>query len=91
MRVNEHGQSVQVGWGANCNRHHNASDAAAHAGCKKQLQYGGLDDNECLLQLKRWLIHGTNIPDEGERAHVELNARNLTTPSIEEVEAFANQ
>ena len=89
MRVNDQGNVLQIGWGANCNCHHNLSEGQARAGCKKQLQYGGLDDAACILQLKRWLLHGRDIPDEGEarRRHVEINARQLSTPTAAEVDA----
>ena len=83
------GGRTQIGWGANCNGHANASDAH-HVGCKKQLAYGSLDDEGCVLQLKRWLLAGLDVKNEGEarRAHVDMNARTLTAPTAEEVAAW---
>eukprot|EP00959_Pyramimonas_sp_CCMP1952_P278444 5821524-Pyramimonas_sp.AAC.1 len=62
-RVMLHG--VQIGWGCTCG-HHNDVDCPTP--CKKQLRYQGgpacpvLNDAQCIVQLKRWILAGHAIP-----------------------------
>ena len=76
---NSDGVSTQIGWGANCNRHCDEGERRAVPNCKKQLVYGDktpLTDEQCKLQLKRWLVAGLNLAGPQQRKdHVCLNAR----------------
>ncbi len=80
-----------IGWGATCNRHLNAGDSAT-ASCKKQLPYGGtrcpaLSDDECVRHLKRWLLRGFTISQDGiasRNRHLEVKPRELTEPVSDE-------
>ena len=58
-RVFSHG--VQIGWGANCNKHIDRD--TPHLGCKVQLTYGQerLSDLQCIGGLMQWLLLGFTV------------------------------
>ena len=70
------------GWEAQCNLHHNTGDLPGHS-CKKAISRGGgLDDRECQLRLKRWLVAGLDDkswPDKRKARthHVSLGGLKL--------------
>ena len=86
---------VQIGWGATCGRHRNATDLPTTTACKKQLLYGTgantLTDAECLCLIKQWLIEGQHSVDNtfptARSNHVNLNPRRfapkLTSAELE--------
>ena len=82
-------QGAQVGWGATCKRHVDASDVPRKSPCcKKQLTFGaeGLSDQECISRLKLWLLAGfdVDVDTEGARSdHVRVNAREMDEVSTE--------
>ena len=56
------GQRIQIGWGANCGKHHNHDDGPGDR-CQKQITYGKdgpnqLTDQECKRLAKAWLMLG---------------------------------
>ena len=84
------GPEGQIGWGGNCRCHSNDHDEPGTY-CKKQLTYGKRDtlpDAMAKLKVKRWLLAGAEIPDEGNalarRTQVCVNARALEWPVTEE-------
>ena len=86
---------VQIGWGANCNLHSN-SDDTAKSRCKKSLPYGhgksALSDEQCRLHLKRWLVHGLDIPDtdpDARSTHLRIDARRACSAGLSEAELDA--
>jgi len=75
-------QGAHVGFVAMCRLHRNAADLMT-ACCKKHLWFGErsggkLSPEECQVHLKRWLIHGLEVPPDGIASrtnHVKINAR----------------
>ncbi len=72
-------QGRHTGWGATCNRHFNAGESTA---CKKQLAFGAehFSDVDCRRKLKRWLLMGFDVPEDGEESRtLHLKCANLRT------------
>lgn len=68
---------IRVGWGATCGLHTNRGDLAT---CKKTLSLGrDLTNEQCIVQLKRWLLRGLEIPENGSHSarlqHGDVDAR----------------
>ena len=71
-------RGTPLGWGATCGRHLNAGGDAAC--CKKQVAHGAehFSDGDCRRKLKRWLLMGLDIPEEGEDCRTQhLNCARL--------------
>ena len=62
---------VHTGWGAVCKLHNNAEDVYTKTVCQKKCGFRGrkktdevYDDARCILQLKRWLLLGYDVPSD---------------------------
>lgn len=74
---------VRTGWGMTCGIHFDAT--YPNRVCKKTLSLGTasrgteLSDEQCVIQLKRWVLKGLLIPDRGNpkahAQHKEVDAR----------------
>lgn len=82
-----HRSGVHVGWGANCNQHH---DPGHEARCKKSITFGGdlgVSSDQCVAKLKLWLLEGEGIDSPTPRtAHVKLNARAMDVLPTEQLD-----
>ena len=70
---------VHSGWGAICNRHHDAGRGKASQ-CKKAMSKGSLSDEVCQLRLKRWLVAGLQDggwPQDKREYHVSTGGVQL--------------
>jgi hypothetical protein len=71
--------SIKTGFGATCKLHHNDTESAATV-CKKTLSLGDdLSDAQAILYLKRWLLLGLDMKDQGSAYarwdHRDVDAR----------------
>ncbi len=72
---------VQIGWGANCHCHVNATDGPNAPKCQKQITYGTgsseISDAECQRLAKCWLVLGMGLPmtDTCRSDHVGIRIR----------------
>lgn len=73
---------IQIGWGANCHEHVNATDIFGRSPrCQKLVTYGSgptaLNDAECKRLAKCWLLMGESVQagDSARSDHVRMNVR----------------
>ena len=91
MQTQDDGTMLQIGWGCVCGRHRNSHDKPKSAACKKQITYGlpgssFLNDAQCIVRLKRWLVLGLYLRESTRQRqdHLDFNARELTDLSEED-------
>ena len=73
------GSAVATGWGAICSRHSDPDRPSLQ--CKKAMSKTGLNDEECQLRLKRWLVCGMDDSGWGSNkreCHVSMGGIQLS-------------
>jgi hypothetical protein len=78
-------KGVNSGWGATCTLHFCDAEMEQDLKrvCKKQLPYGGLDDQECRLRVMAWLVEGLDIDvgaQYGRTDHLAVKPRLIVLP-----------
>ena len=77
----------QTGWGVTCGLHW---DVTSTTNCKKAIRYRGQgkgapipDDNQCIIQLKRWILRGFRISRSrnARTAHIRDEDTRLSGPT----------
>ena len=91
----DRGSNAQIGWGANCKRHHDPFGSTSIY--QNGMTYGKekFSDQYCILQLKRWLYRGyymtaDELGENPRASHVRnVDARTIDGPDEATLDAWA--